>query len=207
LHRGKSSGCPGGGWCPFINPLSTLPNMDFAQLLLTRQSVRRYSDQAVAPEKIDQLIEAVRLAPSASNSQPWKLILVTDPVLRDQVARATFSTLVSFNAFVLQAPVLAVLVIEKPKIITQIGGRLKNRDFPLIDIGIAAEHFCLQAAELGLGTCMLGWFDEPLVQQLLQIPKEKRVGLIISLGYDARMEPPRPKNRKSREAMSSFNRY
>jgi nitroreductase len=114
---------------------------------------------------------------------------------------------VSFNAFVLQAPVLAVLVIEKPKIITQIGGRLKNRDFPLIDIGIAAEHFCLQAAELGLGTCMLGWFDEPLVQQLLQIPKEKRVGLIISLGYDARMEPPRPKNRKSREAMSSFNRY
>lgn len=181
--------------------------MDFSTLLLTRQSVRRYSEQPVEPEKIDQLIEAVRLAPSASNSQPWKLIMVTDPVLRDQVARATFSPLVSFNKFVPQAPALAVLVIEKPKIITQIGGRLKDRDFPLIDIGIAAAHFCLQAAELGLGTCMLGWFDEPTVQRLLQIPKNRRIGLLITLGYSSDAPPPRPKIRKSRKEMCDFNRY
>ncbi|MGD9948177.1 MAG: nitroreductase family protein [Desulfobulbus sp.] len=182
--------------------------MDFSSLLLTRQSVRRYSDKPVEPEKIDQLIEAVRLAPSASNSQPWKLIIVTDSALREQVARATFSPLVSFNKFVPQAPILAVLVIEKPKIITQIGGRLKGRDFPLIDIGIAAEHFCLQAAELGLGTCMLGWFDEPTVQRLLQIPKNRRIGLLIALGYgDDVTTPPRPKIRKSSEEMCSFNRY
>ncbi|MDD2462663.1 MAG: nitroreductase family protein [Desulfobulbus sp.] len=182
--------------------------MDFSTLLLTRQSVRRYSDKPVEPEKIKQLIEAVRLAPSASNSQPWKLILVTEPALREQVANATFSTLVSFNKFVPQAPVLAVLVIEKPKVITQIGGRLKERDFPLIDIGIAAEHFCLQATELGLGTCMLGWFDEPTVQRLLHIPKNRRIGLLITLGYDAdQTAPPRTKRRKSSEEMCSFNRY
>jgi len=182
--------------------------MDFSALLLSRQSVRRYSGQPVEPEKIDQLIEAIRLAPSASNSQPWKLIMVTDPVLREQVARTTFSPLVSFNKFVPQAPVLAVLVIEKPKIITQIGGRLKERDFPLIDIGIAAEHFCLQAAELGLGTCMLGWFDEPTVQRLLHIPKNRRIGLLIALGYSAdETAPPRPKIRKPRGEMCSFNRY
>lgn len=181
--------------------------MDFSTLLLTRHSVRRYRDQPVEPEKIAQLIEAVRLAPSASNSQPWKLIIVDEPGLREQVARATFSTLVAFNKFVPQAPVLAVLVVEKPKLITQIGGRLKDRDFPLIDIGIAAEHFCLQATELGLGTCMLGWFDEPAIQQLLHIPPHKRIGLVIALGYEAGEGPPRPKIRKTHEEMCCFNRY
>ena len=182
--------------------------MDFSTLLFTRQSVRRYSDRPVEPEKIEQLIEAVRLAPSASNSQPWKLILVTDSTLKAKVAQATFSTLVSFNKFAPQAPILAVLVIEKPKLITQIGGRLKDRDYPLIDIGIAAEHFCLQAAELGLGTCMLGWFDEPTVQRLLHIPQHKRIGLLITLGYSAdAASAPRPKIRKTREEMCSLNRY
>ena len=191
--------------CP--DTISPTQAMDFADLLLTRQSVRRYRDQPVEPEKIAQLIEAVRLAPSASNSQPWKLIIVDEPDLNDQVARATFSTLVSFNKFVPQAPVLAVLVVEKPKLITQIGGRLKDRDFPLIDIGIAAEHFCLQAAELGLGTCMLGWFDEPAIQRLLHIPPHKRIGLLIALGYSEGEDPPCPKIRKSRQEMCSFNRY
>lgn len=182
--------------------------MDFSSLLTIRQSVRRYSDKAVEPEKIEQLIEAVRLAPSASNSQPWRLILVTEPELKNKVAEATYSPLVSFNTFVPQAPVLAVLVLEKPKLITQIGGRLKARDFPLIDIGIAAEHFCLQAAELGLGTCMLGWFDEPTVRNLLNIPKNRRIGLLIALGYSADpAAPPRSKIRKTKEEMCSFNRY
>ncbi|WP_319585908.1 nitroreductase family protein [uncultured Desulfobulbus sp.] len=181
--------------------------MHFSDLITRRQSVRAYVDRPVEQEKLDQLIEAVRLAPSASNSQPWKLILVTDPILKDRVARATYSTLVSFNKFVPQAPALAVLVIEKPKVITQIGARLKDREFPLIDIGIAAAHFCLQATELGLGTCMLGWFDETAIQELLQIPKHKRIGLLISLGYAAPDNPIRQKIRKTTATMSSSNRY
>jgi len=171
--------------------------MDFAHLIATRQSVRRYEDKPVEEEKLSLLIEAVRLAPSASNSQPWKLIIVNNPDLKNKVAQATFSTLISFNKFAPQAPVLAVLVIEKPKMITQIGGMLKEREFSLIDIGIAAEHFCLQAADLGLGTCMLGWFDEAAIKQLLRIPKEKRIGLVITLGYAKTDDPLRKKIRKS----------
>jgi len=181
--------------------------MNFSQLITLRQSIRSYGDQAVEPEKIVRLIEAVRLAPSASNSQPWHLIIVDDRELKDQVAKTCFSTLISFNKFATQAPILAVLVIERPKMITQIGGRLKDREFPLIDIGIAAEHFCLQAAELGLGTCMLGWFDEAAIKGFLQIPEEKRIGLVITLGYAKADAPLRPKKRKSTAEICSFNRY
>ncbi|MBV5316577.1 MAG: nitroreductase family protein [Desulfobulbaceae bacterium] len=181
--------------------------MHFSQLIARRQSVRNYTDQPVEAEKMAQLIEAVRLAPSASNSQPWKLIIVDDPTLKNQVAKATFSTLISFNKFARQAPVLTVLVIEKPKMITQIGGRLKDREFPLIDIGIAAEHFCLQATELGLGTCMLGWFDEAAIKGLLQIPDDKRIGLVITLGYAKADDSLRTKKRKSTAEISSYNRY
>lgn len=181
--------------------------MQFSQLILTRQSVRSYADRPVEEEKLAHLIEAVRLAPSASNGQPWKLILVTDPDLKNRVARATYSPLVSFNRFAMQAPVLAVLVIEKTKLITQIGAQLKNREFPLIDIGIAAEHFCLQATALGLGTCMLGWFDEAAIKELLHIPAEKRIGLVITLGYAATGTTLREKKRKSIDEMSNLNRY
>ncbi|NOR76242.1 MAG: NAD(P)H nitroreductase [Draconibacterium sp.] len=181
--------------------------MTFQELIKSRQSVRRYQDKPVEREKLQQLTEAVRLAPSASNSQPWKLILVDEPELKDKVANATFSKLVAFNKFAPQASVMAVLVIEKPKIITQIGGSVKNREFPLIDIGIAAEHFCLQATELGLSTCMLGWFNEKKIKQLLSIPKKRRIGLVITLGYETEDYKQREKIRKSVDEMSSFNVY
>jgi nitroreductase len=181
--------------------------MDFSNLIATRQSVRSYEDKPVEVEKLTQLIESVRLAPSASNSQPWKVIIVNDHDLKNKVAKATYSKLISFNKFAPQAPVLAVLVIEKPKVITQIGGMLKDREFSLIDIGIAAEHFCLQAADLGLGTCMLGWFDETAIKHLLHIPDQKRIGLVITLGYAKAGDPIRKKIRKSPDEISSYNRY
>ncbi len=181
--------------------------MEFSKLIKIRQSVRKYQAKAVEKEKIQQLIEAVRLAPSASNSQPWKWILVDEAELKDKVARATFSKAVSFNKFAPQAPVIAILTIEKPKLISQIGGRIKNREFPLLDIGIAAENFCLQAAELGLGTCILGWFDEKRIKKLLNIPRKTRIGLLITLGYAEEGYKLRKKVRKAAEVMSSFNGY
>jgi len=181
--------------------------MNFSDLIKTRQSVRGYSDRPVEPEKLQMLIESVRLAPSASNSQPWKLIIVDDPALRDAVARATFSSAISFNRFAPQAPVIAVLTVGKSKAITQIGGWMKKREYLLIDIGIAAEHFCLQAADLGLGTCMLGWFDETTIKKLLDIPRGIRVGLLITLGYPAEGYALRPKSRKALEEMCAHNSY
>jgi nitroreductase len=181
--------------------------MDFFELINTRQSVRDYSSREVEAEKIEKCLDAARLAPSASNSQPWKLVLVNDAELVKKVAAATFSSVVSFNKFTMQAPVLLVMVIEKPKIITQIGWFLKNREYPLIDIGIAAEHFCLQAAELGLGTCMMGWFDEKAIKNLLGIPKKKRLGLVISLGYASDGYALRKKIRKDKNEVVAYNQY
>ncbi len=182
--------------------------MELIKLISTRQSVRKYDfNRKVERIKIEKCIEAARLAPSACNSQPWSFVVVDDPELSQKVARATFSKIISFNKFAAKAPVIVVIVIEKPKLITQIGEALKDREFPLIDMGIAAQHFCLQAHELGLGTCMMGWFDEQQIKNLLHIPEKKRIGLCISLGYEADNSPLRKKIRKAPEGMFSYNRY
>lgn len=180
--------------------------MQFSELMKSRRSVRSYLSKQVEEEKVSALIEAVRLSPSASNSQPWKLIIVDDPHVKDQVAKATFSSVVSFNKFATQAPLLAVLTLEKPKIITQIGGMIKDREFPLMDIGIAASNLCLQAADLGLGSCMLGWFNEEKIQQLLGVPHTIRIGLVITLGYE-NVKERNNKVRKKKEDMCCFNSY
>lgn len=181
--------------------------MTFSELMNARQSVRRYQERPVEVEKLETLIEAVRLSPSASNSQPWKLVVVNDAQLRARVARATFSRALAFNRFSLAAPVIVVFCVEKAGLVTQVGGLLKKRQFSLIDIGIAAAHFCLQAAELGLGTCMLGWFDEKKIKQLLGIPRGTRIGLLVTLGYAASDDGLREKSRKSPGLISRFNRY
>jgi nitroreductase len=181
--------------------------MNFQELISNRQSVRKYFDKPVETEKIEKIIEAVHLAPSACNSQPWKIIIVDEPELKNEVARATFSKTIAFNKFAVQAPVIAVLVIEKAKLIAQIGGSIKNMEYPQIDIGIAAAHFCLQAAELGLGTCMIGWFDEKKIRKLLNIPEKRKVGLVITLGYPPEDYKMRKKIRKPLTEICGFNSY
>lgn len=180
--------------------------MKFLDLVKERFSVRKYLSQPVEREKIEICLEAARLAPSASNSQPWKFIVVDEPGLVEKVARQTYSKLVAFNKFVLNAPAIVVILLEKPKLISQIGGRIKNKEYPLIDIGIAAEHFCLQATELGLGTCMLGWFNEKSVKEILTIPKSKTIGLLITLGYPDYKRLPR-KMRKDLSEIRTYNTY
>jgi nitroreductase len=181
--------------------------LKFSELIYLRQSVRRYSGRQVEKEKLLQCLDAARLAPSASNSQPWTFIVVDEPSLKDQVAHATFSAVLRFNKFAMQAPVIIVIVEETPKIITQIGERVKKKEWPLIDIGIAAGHICLQAAELGLGTCMIGWYNEKKVKALLGIPERSTIGLIITLGYPSDGYPVRKKIRKRLEKIISYNRY
>lgn len=181
--------------------------MSFNKLILARQSVRRYADTPVEPEKLTLCLEAARLAPSASNSQPWKFIIVDKEPLRTEVAKATFSDIKLINKFTVQAPVLVVIVMEKAKLITRLAMLVKKKEWPLIDIGITAEHFCLQAAELGLGTCMIGWFEEDKIKKLLQMPANKSIGLLISVGYAVEGYPQRTKIRKSMEEIVSYNAY
>jgi nitroreductase len=174
-------------------------------LINSRQSDRKYSNKPIEQEKLDRIIEAGRMAPSACNAQPWKFIIVTDPELITKVAEAASAPLLGMNSFVNQAPVQIVIVREKPNLTSKIGASIKDRDYSLIDIGIASENICLQAKAEGIGSCMLGWFDEPLVKKLLSIPKTKRVELIITLGYS--LSTQREKRRKSSEETVSYNKY
>ena len=180
--------------------------MNFLDLVRTRKSVREYLNKSVEREKIERCLEAARLAPSASNSQPWRFIVIDDPKLKETVARKTFDRLISFNRFSLQAPVLIILISERPSFFVSIGEAIKDKQFSLIDIGIAAEHLCLQATEEGLGTCILGWFDENGVKKLLDIPQSRRVELIITMGYPVSNEM-HPKERKEMDQIRSYNRY
>ena len=147
------------------------------------------------------------MAPSACNAQPWRFVVVDDPSLRESVAGHTFGSVVTFNRFAVQAPVLVVVVVEEGRVVPKLGGLLKDTRYSLMDIGIAAEHFCLQAAEQGLGTCMLGWFDERGVRRLLGIPASRRVALVITVGYAADPQAPRQRGRKTIDKIRTYNGY
>ncbi len=181
--------------------------MKFLELVNKRQSVRKYAPKEVEQEKIDTIIEAARMAPSASNSQPWHFIVVQDHKIREKVAKSTYSKLIPFNKFAKNAPVLIVIVMTNPKIITQLGGRIKKKEYPLYDIGIVSEHMCLQATELGLGTCMMGWFDEKNISKILRVPAKFTVGMVISLGYPAEGYRQRIKSRKKTKEIVSINLF
>lgn len=181
-------------------------DMKFIELAQKRQSDRKYTDKAVEREKIDICIDAARLAPSACNSQPWYFIVVDDPVLKEKVARETFGKLISFNHFSTQSPVLIVVITEKSNAIAKIGGKIKDKIYNHYDVGIACEHLCLQAAELGLGTCMMGWFSLKGVKKALNLADNKQIDLIISMGYSAEKNT-RKKKRKSLGEVRGYNGY
>ena len=179
----------------------------FMELVKHRQSTRKYQPDPVPREDLLKCIEAARLAPSASNSQPWKFIVVDDPELKDKIAKLTYDKVIKFNKFADRAPAIVVITLEKAKTITRVGRAIKKKEWPLIDIGIAAEHFCLQADEMGLGTCMIGWFYEKKVKELLNIPEERSIALMISVGYPPEDYRIREKRRKSLEEITSYNAY
>lgn len=176
--------------------------MKFAELAKIRQSDRKYKNQEVEKEKILQCLETARLSPSANNSQPWKFVVVDDVEKKEQIAECSIG--LGMNKFTHQCPVIVAVVIEKQDFMTKIGGIIKNKDYSTFDVGIAVNQFCLQAADLGLGTCIMGWFDEKKIKKILGV-KNRRIPLLISLGYpDA---PTREKVRKPIDVMSSWNEY
>ena len=171
--------------------------MDIYEIINHRQSDRQYDpERPVEPEKIRCILEAARIAPSACNAQPWHFIVVDEPELRNQVADAVASRILGMNHFTKQAPVHILVVEERPNFTSGIGG---------LDIGIAAAHITLAATAEGLGSCILGWFDEKAVRKLLHVPDKKRVILDIVLGYST--QPLREKKRKSADEVISYNKY
>jgi nitroreductase len=179
--------------------------MDFKSLVLKRQSDRSYLDRPVENDKLMRILESARFAPSACNAQPWHIIVVNDPGIRNKIADATSEKILGMNHFTKQAPLHLVLVEEAANLTSNFGSWVKRKHFPLIDIGIIATHICLAAANEDLGSCMIGWFDEGKVKKILGVPSSKRVQLIITLGYPARET--RIKIRKPIDKIVSFNKY
>ena len=117
---------------------------DFLKLVASRQSDRAYdTSRAVEPEKLAQILEAARLSPSACNAQPWKFVVITEPELARQVGKATAG--LGMNKFAKDAPVHILIVEESMNITSFLGTKIKDKYFPLIDIGIAASHIALAA--------------------------------------------------------------
>lgn len=177
---------------------------DFLQLVASRQSDRAYDEnRPVETEKLERIMEAARLAPSACNAQPWKFVVVTDKELSVKVGKATAG--LGMNKFARNAPVHILVVEESANITSLLGGKVKDKHFPLIDVGIATAHIVLAAENEGLGSCILGWFDEKEIKQLVGIPASKRLLLDIVIGYP--LKEKRKKMRKAAEKVISYNKY
>ena len=177
------------------------------ELLKQRKSVRDFLDKPVEREKILLCLEAARVAPSACNSQPWKFIIVDDRELKNKLCKKAFHGIYAINSFCKTAPVIVVVVSEKSKFLARIGGLFRGTKYYLIDIGIAGEHFVLEAEDLGLGTCWIGWFNEPAVKSMLNIPRDKKVDILIALGYYDRERLTATHDREPLDKIASFNSY
>ena len=165
--------------------------MNFLAIAKTRQSCRSYDEsRCIELEKLDAILEAAQLSPSACNGQPYKITVCRGQAAKE-VAAATAG--MGLNKFASQAPVLLVLS-EMPYVKSAaLGAKLKNNDYRSIDIGIAAAYITAEAAAQGLGSCILGWLDDQKIRSICGL--EYPVRLVITLGY-AKDETIRAKKRK-----------
>lgn len=173
--------------------------MEFEKLINLRESCRNFDSlKDVEDEKIRKIIESSNLSPSACNGQPYFLtVLKGDMAKNVEKACATLG----MNKFALDAPSL-IVVSEKPYVKSaSLGAKVKNNDYRSIDIGIATAFITMEATNQGLSTCILGWFDEPKIQSLLDI--KDRIRLVILLGY-SKDEKPRVKKRKTIDQISNL---
>ena len=166
--------------------------MDFLEIANARQSCRSYDESRnVEPEKLNAILEAVRLAPSACNGQPYHVTVCRGQQARDVAAACQG---MGMNKFAPQAPVMLVLS-EMPYVKSAaVGARLKKNDYRSIDIGIAVAYLTAEATAQGLGTCILGWLDDDKIRSICGL--EHPVRLVVTLGYAREGDKLRSKVRK-----------
>ena len=173
--------------------------MNFTEIARTRQSCRSYDPcRVVEKEKLEAILEAARLAPSACNGQPYHFTVCRGDTARE-VALLTRG-MGGMNKFAAQAPILLVIS-EMPYVASAaLGAKHKHNDYRSMDIGLTAAHICFEATAQGLGTCMLGWFDDEKVRNICGLKYPVR--LIITLGYPN--DKPRGKKRKALDELVSY---
>ena len=174
--------------------------MDFLEIANARQSTRAYDEtRPVEDEKLNAVLEAARLSPSACNGQPYHLTVCTGDTAKE-VAMACRG--LGMNKFAVQAPV-CIVISEMPYVKSAaMGAKVKNNDYRSIDIGIATAYLTAEAAAQGLSTCILGWFDNEKICKLCDLEHPAR--LVITLGYATEDEKLRPKKRKDLTELVSY---
>ncbi|MBQ8797539.1 MAG: nitroreductase family protein [Oscillospiraceae bacterium] len=171
--------------------------MNFMEIAQTRQSCRSYDpDRPVEQEKLDAVLEAVRLAPSACNGQPYHLTVCRGEKAKE-VAAGTMG--MGMNKFAAQAPVLIVISEEPYVKSAALGAKLKGIDYRSIDIGIAAAYLTAEATAQGLATCILGWVDDDKIRKACDM--DAKTHLVITLGYAMEGDKRRNKVRKERSEL------
>ena len=173
--------------------------MNFTQIAENRQSCRSYDPtRDVEQEKLDAILSAARLAPSACNGQPYHFTACRGEAAA-QAAKATMG--MGMNKFAAQAPVL-IIISEQPYVKSAaLGAKLKKNDYRSIDIGIAAAYLTAEATAQGLGSCILGWLDDQALRQITGL--DQPVRLVITLGYP-KDDPLRTKKRKTPEELVTY---
>ena len=174
--------------------------MNFMEIAEKRQSCRSYdAGREVETEKLDAILRAAQLAPSACNGQPYKII-----VCKGETAQAVAAACagMGLNKFAPQAPVQLVIS-EMPYVKSAaLGAKLKKNDYRSIDIGIVAAYITAEAAAQGLATCILGWLDDGKIRQICDL--EYPVRLVITLGYAAEGDKLRTKKRKDMDELVAY---
>lgn len=173
-------------------------NSKVLETIRERFSVRSYQDRPIEEEKLNLILEAARLAPSASNSQPWHFYVVRNrSVIRDLSQKMPLGSRVIINSFMAQAPLIIVATAGPISLLQRVASFIVNKKWYYLDVAIALEHMVLTAWELGIGSCWIGWFDEKKVKKLLNIPPAEEVVAMLTLGYPAEDRLPFTKHRKA----------
>lgn len=158
--------------------------MKFLELVKKRSSCRNYTSKEVSEEKIKIILEAARLAPSACNKQPWRFVVVKNDEIKKRLIKEGCLFGMDMD-WATRASVIIVLGIEKSFITHKIAPKISKIDYPLIDLGIAGEHIVLQATELGLGSCWIGWIKPDVIGKIVSFKKQIKPLALITVGYPA----------------------
>jgi nitroreductase len=174
----------------------------FQELVAKRVSCRAYKPDPVPRELVDQILEAARLAPSACNRQPWRFAVATEAATRRRLVEEGFLPGLGMK-WAADAPVLLVMGMAKSFITHTLAPAVSGVEYPLLDLGIAGEHAVLQATELGLGSCWIGWINPKAVRKIVGWPSHIVPQAIITLGWPAAPSV-RPRVRMSPSEMTTF---
>ncbi len=174
--------------------------MNFTEIAENRQSCRSYDpSREVEQEKLNSVLESARLSPSACNGQPYHITVCKGEAAK-KVAKATQG--MGMNKFASDAPVMLVIS-EMPYVASAaLGAKVKKNDYRSIDIGIVAAYITAEATAQGLGTCILGWFDDGEIRKICSL--DGTVRLVVALGYAKADDKLRAKKRKELDGLVSI---